>query len=196
MYKIYPKSILKGLLFKRQQSRCLSMSTQLIPQSPILLRAYCDDDWSVVCDIHDRARPHELKGSCDANSFLPLAEDPEDIDNFHRSEKFVACIQGQVVGFVGVDDNLVAWLYVDPDYFGIGIGRELLQLGLELAGPQAWTVVLSGNTRARRLYASEGFQVVHTFEGSNAGYPCTCLELSFKPNPIKLPQEQTQFYAA
>jgi ribosomal protein S18 acetylase RimI-like enzyme len=125
-----------------------------------------------------------------------LAKDQDDIETFHRSEKFVACIMDEVVGFVGVDENLVSWLYVDPDYFGLGIGRELLQLGLELAGPKAWTVVLNGNTRARRLYASEGFHIVHTFEGTNAGYPCTCLELALKPNRISSPLEQTQFYAA
>ncbi len=170
------------------------MSTQ--PISPIMLRAYCDEDWLAVCAIHDRARPYELEGSCNPQALVPLADEQEDLENFHRSEKFVACIDEQVVGFVGVDEDLLSWLYVDPDHFGQGIGRELLQLGLELTGPHAWTVVLSKNTRARRLYASEGFQVVHTFEGTNVGYPCSCMELALKPSPIRLPVEQTQFYAA
>lgn len=171
-------------------------TTQLIPQRQIMLRAYCDDDWSAVCSIHDRARPYELAGSCDLQAFVSLAEEQEDIENFDRSEKFVACIGEQVVGFIGVDGKLISWLYVDPDHFSKGIGRELLQLGLELTGPDAWTVVLIGNTRARRLYASEGFQVALTFEGTNAGYPCTCLELALKRNHTKLPMGHTQFYAA
>jgi len=29
-------------------------------------------------------------------------------------------------------------------------------------------VVLAGNTRARRLYESEGFQIVHTFASATA----------------------------
>jgi hypothetical protein len=41
-----------------------------------------------------------------------------------------------------------------------------------------WTVVLAGNARARQLYESEGFQVVHTFASANAGYPCTCVQLA------------------
>ncbi|ESA34096.1 gcn5 family acetyltransferase [Leptolyngbya sp. Heron Island J] len=168
------------------------MSTSPSLHTPIMLRAYCHEDWSSVCAIHDRARPYELEDSCDPQALVPLADEQEDRDNFHRSEKFVACIHEQVVGFIGVDENLISWLYVDPEYFRQGIGRELLQLGLELAGPQAWTVVLSNNTRARRLYASEGFQVVHTFEGSNVGYPCSCLELALKSHPIELFMETTQ----
>lgn len=169
---------------------------QPVSQNPIVLRAYCDRDWSAVSAIHDRARPYELAGSCDPNAFLSLADDQDDLESFRRSEKFVACITEDIVGFIGVDETLISWLYVEPDYFGLGIGRELLQLGMELAGPRAWTVVLSGNARARKLYASEGFHVVHTFEGTNAGYPCTCLELALKPVQIKLPIKQTQFYAA
>ncbi|MEL7508973.1 MAG: GNAT family N-acetyltransferase [Cyanobacteria bacterium J06633_23] len=170
------------------------MSTH-IPQSPILLRAYCDGDWSAVCSIHDRARPYELDG-CDPQTFLPLADDPEDIENFERAEKFVACIGERVVGFIGVDETLLSWLYVDPNYFGKGIGRELLQLGLELTGPAAWTVVTAGNIRARQLYASEGFHVVHTFEGAMAGYPCTCLELAWIPCQLRAAGLHTRLTAA
>ncbi len=172
------------------------MSTQPITPSSITLRAYCDEDWPAVCTIHDRARPYELEGSCDSQAFLPLADDHDDLETFHRAEKFIACLAEDIVGFVGVDENLISWLYVDPDYFSLGIGRELLQLGLELAGPNAWTVVLNGNTRARQLYASEGFQVIHRFKGTNAGYPCICLELALKPNRTQLCVDQTQFYAA
>ncbi|MEM8613943.1 MAG: GNAT family N-acetyltransferase, partial [Cyanobacteria bacterium P01_H01_bin.105] len=118
------------------------MSMQLIPQSPIILRAYCNEDWSAVCAIHDRARTYELAGSCNPQALVPLVDEQEDIENFRRSEKFVACVDEQVVGFIGVDGTLISWLYVDPDYFSNGIGRELLQLGLELTGPEAWTVVL------------------------------------------------------
>lgn len=164
------------------------MTTQTTLQGILTLRAYCDEDWPAVCSIHDQARPHELEGSCSSNAFVPLASDPDDLENFHRSEKFVACIGRQIVGFVGIDDTLLAWLYVDPDYFGHGIGHELLSLALELIGPHAWTIVLDGNTRARRLYECAGFQIIHTFVSTNAGYPCTCLELALNPEHQEQPQ--------
>ena len=46
---------------------------------------------------------------------------------------------------------------------------------------ESWTIVLAQNNRARALYESEGFQVVDIFEATNAGYPCTCMELSLQP---------------
>jgi ribosomal protein S18 acetylase RimI-like enzyme len=114
-----------------------------------------------------------------------LAADQEDAASFQRSRKFVACVEGEIVGFVGVDGTYLSWLYVDPAWYGRGIGRELLRLGVRLIGPQAWTIVLAGNSRAQQLYESEGFQVVRTCGGSNAGYPCTSMQLalSASPNP-------------
>ena len=144
----------------------------------IILREYCDTDWTEVCAVHDRARPDELRGSCDARAFVPLALEQEDAPSFQRSRKFVACVGGTIVGFVGVDGTYLSWLYVDPAWSGRGIGRTLLRMAVRLIGPQAWTIVLTGNIRARRLYESEGFQVVRTREGMNAGYPCTSMELA------------------
>jgi ribosomal protein S18 acetylase RimI-like enzyme len=110
-----------------------------------------------------------------------------DAEGFRRSRKFVAFLGEQVVGFVGIDGTYLSWLYVDPDYYGQGIGRRLLRLGVRLIGPETWTVALAGNARARRLYESEGFQVVHTREGANEGYPCTCVELALTPGAPHIP---------
>ncbi|MEM1240819.1 MAG: GNAT family N-acetyltransferase [Cyanobacteria bacterium P01_H01_bin.26] len=117
-----------------------------IAQSTVALRAYCDEDFSAVCAIHDRARLFELQDVYDPKTWMLMMGEEDDFENFHRSEKFVACLGETIVGFVGVGESLVSWLWVDPAYFGQGIGRELLQLGLELTDPQAWTVVPAGNT--------------------------------------------------
>jgi class 3 adenylate cyclase len=147
----------------------------------LLLRDYRDADWPAVCAVHDRARPDELRDSCDPRAFVPLAEEQEDAESFQRSRKFVACVGDQIVGFVGIDGTYLSWLYVDPSYHRQGIGRRLLRLGVQFIGPHAWTVALAGNTRARRLYESEGFQVVDTFDSANAGYPCICVRLALSP---------------
>ncbi len=142
----------------------------------ISIREYTAGDWDAICRVHDRARPDELRGSCDQRAFVPLAEDPETND-VHRSEKLVAHDGERVVGFVGVDQDYLSDLYVDPKYYGHGIGRRLLRLGLELAGPGAFTVALASNARALALYRSEAFAVARKFESENTGYPCTCLRL-------------------
>jgi GNAT superfamily N-acetyltransferase len=149
----------------------------------VVIRAYCDADWSAVCMVHDRARPDELRGSCDPRAFVPLAAEQDDAAGFQRSRKFVACRGKQIVGFVGIDGAYLAWLYVDSAYSGQGIGRRLLRVGLQRIGPQAWTVVLAGHLRVRRLYESEGLQVVRTYASAHAGYPCTWVQLAWPPAP-------------
>lgn len=142
----------------------------------IAYRNYEEKDWQAICQIHDRARSDELAGSCDPRGFIPIEQDKE-VEDLKRSRKFVACDDEMVVGFVGVDEDYLAWLYVDPPHYGKGIGRELLRIGIREIGEGAWTIVLDGNKKAIALYESEGFQEFSRFEGDNNGYPCTCLKL-------------------
>ena len=142
-------------------------------------REYQEKDWESICRIHDLARPDELSGSCDPRGFIPIEQDAE-VEDLKKCRKFVACEDQQIVGFVGVDDDYLAWLYVNPTHYGKGVGRELLRIGLREIGGDAWTIVLDGNQRAISLYLSEGFQEVRRFAGDNNGYPCTCLRLERK----------------
>ena len=142
-------------------------------------REYQDTDWKDICQIHDRGRADELRGSCDPRAFVPIEQDKE-VDELKTSRKFVACDDEKVVGFVGLDDKYLAWLYIDPSHYGKGIGRELLKMGIHEIGAGAWTIVLDGNHRAISLYESEGFQEVKRFAGDNAGYPCTCIRMERK----------------
>src|SRR5690349_11840563 len=78
----------------------------------ITYREYKENDWKTICQIHDRARPDELVGSCDPRGFIPIEED-EEVEDLKRNKKFVACEDDKVVGFAGVDEDYLAWLYVD-----------------------------------------------------------------------------------
>ena len=142
----------------------------------ILTRPYQGADWKIICNIHDRARPDELKGSCDPLAFIPI-EDDEEVNHLKLCQKLVATINDQVVGFIGVDDGYIGWLYIDPDHYGMGLGRKLLQAGLELVNGRAWTIALAGNLPALNLYKSEGFLEKIRYESDNAGYPCSCVRL-------------------
>jgi ribosomal protein S18 acetylase RimI-like enzyme len=142
----------------------------------ITYREYQEEDWEAVCKIHDRARPDELHGSCDLRAFIPIEQDPE-VAELKQHKKFVAWDGSKVVGFVALDKKYVSFLYVDPDHYGQGIGRKLLQIADETIGEGAWTIVLDGNLRALRLYESEGYREVRRFGGDNAGYPCICLRM-------------------
>jgi GNAT superfamily N-acetyltransferase len=143
----------------------------------IEMRAFEPQDWYAICRIHDRARPDELEGSCNPRAFVPIEQDKE-VEGLKRSRKFVAHNGDHILGFVGMDEKYLAWMYVDPDHYGQGIGRRLLQVVVAEIGSGAWTIVLEGNYRARQLYESEGFREAHRFESDNAGYPCTCLRMA------------------
>ena len=152
----------------------------------ITYREYKDEDWKAICQIHDRARPDELLGSCDPRGFIPIEQDKE-AEDLKGCRKFVACDGETVVGFVGVDGKYLAWLYIDPGHYGKGIGRELLRIGLREIGEGAWTIVLDGNHKAIKLYESEGFQETRRFPGENNAYPCTCLRRERKKEDGSLP---------
>jgi ribosomal protein S18 acetylase RimI-like enzyme len=148
----------------------------VINQKDILIRAYKSADWQSICQIHDLARPTELIGSCDPKAFIPIEQDQE-VEHLKLCQKLIAISTDRVVGFIGIDQGYIGWLYVHPDFYGQGIGRALLQRGLELVPEKAWTIALAGNSRALNLYQSEGFIEANRYESDNAGHPCTCVRL-------------------
>lgn len=134
----------------------------------ITIRPYQPADWEIICDIHDRARIDELRGSVDLAAFLPLAVAAEP-EGLFDGEVWVACAGERVVGFIAAADDEVSWLYVDPDCYRQGIGRALLRHALEHCGSVVAVEVLSGNASAFELYVSEGFEVVETRTGQLTG---------------------------
>lgn len=144
----------------------------------ITLRDYLKSDRPAACALHDRAAVIEMQGACDPRAFVPLADDVADGEDFDLAKKTVACRNGQVVGFVGVDGNEVTWLYVAPEEFGQGVGRQLLKAGLAAIKGLARVHVLAANKRALGLYGSEGFSIVRYIETEKNGYPCTVVEMT------------------
>ncbi len=107
-----------------------------------IIRPYQPEDWPTICQIHDSARPDELAGSCDPKAFVPVEKDPE-VKHLRLCQKLVAVENDQVIGFIGIHEGYLGWLYVHPDHSGRGLGRNLLQAGLELIPGKAWTIALA-----------------------------------------------------
>jgi ribosomal protein S18 acetylase RimI-like enzyme len=141
-----------------------------------LIRSYQPADWQSICQIHDLARPDELAGCCDPKAFIPINEDKE-VEHLKLCQKIVAVSDDRAAGFIGVDEGYIGWLYIHPDFYRQGIGRELLKEGLKLIKEKAWTIALADNSPAVNLYQSEGFIEVNRYESDNAGYLCTCVRL-------------------
>jgi len=144
------------------------------------IRDYRPSDWESICRVHDRSRPDELRGSFDARAFIPLALDPEG-EYINACEMFVAQQDRDVVAFAGIDNPYFAWLYVDPAFYGRGIGRALLRHCLQRLDEDAWTLACGNNDRAINLYVSEGFEVESRTIGDNAGYKGAAARLALHP---------------
>lgn len=148
-----------------------------------LIRDYRSQDWAAICRVHDRARPDELRGSYDPRAFVPLAEDA-DARYVEACAMFVAELDGTIVGFAGIDDPYLAWLYVDPAHYRRGIGRALLRHCLERLGDDAWTQACGNNEPAIALYRSEGFVIQSRYIGENAGYRGPGVRLALHPERL------------
>lgn len=87
---------------------------------------------------------------------------------WRRRPPLVAEVDGEIVGFVSVgaardedaDGELYA-IYVQPDRWGSGVGRSLIEAGekrlRELGYREVLLWVLEDNPRARRFYEAAGW---------------------------------------
>ena len=77
---------------------------------------------------------------------------------------------GNSVGFMGVDDKRLEMLFVLDKYRGQGIGKQLLQYGIENYSINELTVN-EQNPRAKGFYEHMGFEVYKRTELDEQGNP-------------------------
>ncbi len=76
---------------------------------------------------------------------------------FDAVELRCASIDGRLIGFIGVADNNIEMLFVHPEHFGAGVGRELVQYAqAHLAATHV--DVNEQNPGAISFYEKMGFQ--------------------------------------
>lgn len=74
--------------------------------------------------------------------------------------------------FVGPDEAGLKEIYVEPDYWGRGIGATLLERGLEILPDDTTALkleMLSGNRVGERFYEARGFERTGTAEEEIGG---------------------------
>jgi ribosomal protein S18 acetylase RimI-like enzyme len=72
----------------------------------------------------------------------------------------VASVDGRLVGFVTLHDDEVEQVYVDASARGSGVAPALLrhaERAIAARFDRAWLAVATGNARARRFYARQGW---------------------------------------
>nr|WP_307539711.1 GNAT family N-acetyltransferase [Paenibacillus sp. W4I10] len=86
----------------------------------------------------------------------------------------------QPVGFIGVDDNFIEMLFVDPSQHGQGLGRLLINHTFEIKGRHLKVDVNEQNTGAARFYEKMGFIQMGRSELDSSGNPFPLLHLEIK----------------
>lgn len=102
--------------------------------------------------------PFVKKGLCD----IPTLAVVNDNDTF--------------VAFMGIEASKIEMLFVSPDYFGKGIGRELVELGIVQYGVQ-YVDVNEQNPQTAGFYHHIGFEVYERTETDGQGNPFPILKM-------------------
>jgi GNAT superfamily N-acetyltransferase len=131
---------------------------------PVHLRPGRPEDASALASIHLRSRAAAMP-------WLPVLHDEAETRGWMagvlRGQRvLVAERSGRPVGFAAVDGEWLEQLYVEPEAFGTGVGRRLLD-AVKNDRPAGLSLhVFTRNARGRRFYDAAGFLLVEESDGS------------------------------
>jgi putative acetyltransferase len=91
---------------------------------------------------------------------------------------YCAAKADEIMGFIGINDNMVQALFIHPNAIGTGVGKQLMTFAIHhkhITGVD----VNEQNTQAIGFYEKLGFEVTSRSERDGAGkpYPILSMEL-------------------
>lgn len=96
-----------------------------------------------------------------------------------KAETWVACDEGESVGFISLLDSFIGGIFIAPDRQGLGVGRKLIAHALDRKGELSLEVYLE-NEQAARFYSSLGFREASRREVDDFGYAFPNAALTLK----------------
>ena len=134
-----------------------------MPAPEFSIRAFTPADAPALCQLHTRAILATLDTFYSKALRLSWARGltPQGyIDASNKDEIFeVAVIDGKVAGFCARTAETVCGLYVDPDWQGRGIGREMLARAEAALRAEGLNVLeIEASLSAEIFYASHGYR--------------------------------------
>ena len=93
---------------------------------------------------------------------------------------------GRAVAFMGIEDGSLEMLFVTPEERSKGLGKRLIQYGIENYAVER-LAVNEQNPQAKGFYEHMGFQVYKRTDLDEQGNPYPLLYMSLTHNPVKNP---------
>ncbi|MGL4850358.1 MAG: GNAT family N-acetyltransferase [Clostridium sp.] len=126
------------------------------------IRQYNVNDLEDIKKLYIDGRRRELE-TANLGNVVPFEEDKPKFEKFEKGKNIVAEIEGEIVGFVCLNENEISFLYVSKDHAGFGIGKRLLKEGIEelkknIKENCITLDLFKTNERAKGLYKSLGFK--------------------------------------
>lgn len=129
-----------------------------------MIRSFQQEDTNQVMQIW-------LRGNLDAHPFIPAAYWESNFQmvqkQLSQAEIYVYEEEGSIQGFIGVQENYIAGIFVKKECRCSGIGRQLLDW-VKASHTDLALNVYEKNRRAAEFYKREGFSMA-----SKAAYPDT-----------------------
>ena len=130
-----------------------------------MIRTFCRPDLDSVAEIW-------LKTNLSAHGFVPEEYWQENFlpvkEMLGKAEIYVYTDGGEIQGFIGLDGNYIAGIFVRQEAQSRGIGRKLIAFVKEKK-PELTLHVYEKNQRAVRFYEREGFAVQSGDVDENTG---------------------------
>ncbi|PWS27551.1 GNAT family N-acetyltransferase [Pedobacter yonginense] len=96
----------------------------------------------------------------------------------HQVELFSLKIEDEIIGFMGLADDVLQMLFIQPNFRAKGVGKQLIRYAIEHKNITK-VDVNEQNLQAVGFYTHLGFQVTNRYENDAAGkpYPILSMEL-------------------
>ncbi len=114
------------------------------------------------------------------DSYITLLRDM--VQNQYLDAVMLICCKDarqRITGFAGVAAGKVEMLFIDPEYRGQGIGKQLLRYAIEHLNADELDVN-EQNEQAVGFYFKQGFEVIGRSEHDGMGQPFPLLHLRLK----------------
>jgi len=103
------------------------------------------------------------------------------LQNFDFKDLDVFCLEDneEVVGFIGINSEKIEMLFLNPDYIGKGLGRQLIDFAFSNFKIQ-YVDVNEQNQKAAEFYKKIGFETFDRTEKDDLGKPYPILKMKLK----------------